>query len=79
MGVDVIEVKYKCACMSTEAEVMVRERAPGEDAPAWLQSAVVPEISRDHRRRSPLCVAAKVDHLLIPIQDDVPVGSVRRH
>lgn len=70
-----IELRYKCTCFAEERPLMVRERAPAENVIDWMEAVVKPQLTEDHHRRSPLCQANAVEHLKIPVDDDMPIGN----
>jgi hypothetical protein len=70
-----IELRYKCGCMSEETTLMVRERRAHEDIIRWMDFVVRPALGIDHQKRSPLCRADKVEYLKVPVEDEKPIGS----
>lgn len=73
-----IEIRYKCRCMSSEVELMVRERTGSENVVEWMETVVRPALGEDHQKRSPLCVSNAVDYLKIPFDENVPIGNRRK-
>jgi hypothetical protein len=61
-----VEVRYKCACLKEEATVHVPERGRGDDVADWVGETVGQAIGADHRKRSPLCQATKMEYAKIP-------------
>lgn len=70
-----IELRYKCYCSPEERVLAVREREPGEDIRRWMKQIAVPQLTADHRKRSPLCQSAAMEYMKIPMDEDAPIGS----
>lgn len=73
-----IELRYKCHCMPSEVDLMVRERTASEGVVEWMESVARPALTDDHQRRSPLCMSNAVEYLKIPFDNDVPIGNRRK-
>jgi hypothetical protein len=63
-------VIYKCKCLQDEVTFQVRARGPHQDIANWMRNQVEPGLSRDHRERSPLCMATAVEYLKLPVPED---------
>lgn len=76
-----IPVQYWCnSCGVRGATVIVRERFMTENVVEWLEGAVTPAISIDHRHKSPLCDAEKMTQVKIPLAGDGSrVGDPVKH
>jgi hypothetical protein len=66
-----IDITYKCRCMSAEATFQVRNRVEGEDIATWMYD-VQRKMGEDHTKRSPLCLATKVEYAKIPAPENAP-------
>jgi hypothetical protein len=66
-----MDVTYKCACMSKEATVVVPDRHPKGDLMEWME-LVQHCIGVDHRARSPICVATAMEYAKIPFDEAAP-------
>jgi hypothetical protein len=55
--------------METETSFECRERKPGEDITVFM-GYIESCVTTDHRRKSPLCRAAKLEYLKLPIGRD---------
>lgn len=73
-----IEISYKCKCMSAEAKVSVIPRDPKRDVVEWMQTIVQPTLGYDHKTRSPGCTRPAMEYAKIPIDKDLPVGAFSR-
>lgn len=73
-----IEQRYKCVCMKTEASFIMRERRPDEDIRAYME-VVRRALGDDHIKRSPLCRAGAVEYLKMPLSENKPIGQVEKH
>lgn len=70
-----INLTYKCACMSCDAIVDVPERPPGSDLMLWM-GVVTATIAMDHGTRSPRCRSTAMQYVKTPLVDtDVPIGE----
>ena len=67
-----VEIRYKCKCMSCEANLSVPFRRRGEDIVEWMETCVQRAIYLDHRQRSPLCLATALEYAKIPAPDSAP-------
>jgi hypothetical protein len=61
----VITITYKCRCMTKEETFDVRNRAEGEDVRTWMHD-LQRAMADAHTKRSPLCMATKVEYAKIP-------------
>lgn len=61
-----IEVQYKCRCMSEERSVWIKHRRHNEDAASVMDRAAR-AITDDHRTVKPLCNERKVEYVKIPV------------
>lgn len=52
--------------MTSESVVHVPERHSADDIVYWVEQVVGQAISTDHRARSPLCQATKMEYAKIP-------------
>lgn len=69
---EIIEIRYKCSCLSAEVSLNVpARRGPAHDVKAWMDDVVAVRISADHRKRSPTCPSTTMEFVKIP----VPPGS----
>lgn len=76
----VILVKYTCDdCGVSGAEVRVRARRASEDIVNFIETAVSPAITADHRRRSPLCDAGVITKIAIPMPPGGRPGDPMMH
>lgn len=73
-----MRILYRCACMQDHGSFEVRERGDREDVRHWMDDAVRPALSLDHRARNALCLARVVDEIKIPVDKDVPIGVTKR-
>lgn len=69
-----ITIRYKCSCMLEEGSFVVRYRRSDEDVVDWMEDALNDALSRDHRRRSPLCMATKTEYAIIPAPENATGG-----
>lgn len=75
-----VKVQYSCICTGgRRRQVSVRARKDGEDIVQWMHRAVTPDVSRDHRIRSPHCSERKLNELLLPMTSKDKVGEVEKH
>ena len=73
--VSTIQVKYSCpACGLIRRTVTVAARQKDEDVVAWMDKTTR-SVWVDHWNHSPHCSVKELKELLIPIQDDKPIGS----
>jgi hypothetical protein len=68
-----IDARYKCACMTQEALVLIAERRPNEDISDYM-GYVSMALSTDHRRRSPLCLAVTMEYVKLPADNPAGIG-----
>jgi hypothetical protein len=73
----VVEFLYKCSCMPRERAFYVRERLPNESIIDFMDKAVRPALSIDHRSRSPLCAATRLEYLKMPVDENKPIGAAK--
>lgn len=69
------EIKYKCSCMTAETSIQVPERGKAEDIRDFMNRVQL-AIGKDHRERSPLCLATKMEYAKVPVEGDVIGGAV---
>lgn len=67
-----IQIPYKCRCMTEEATVSVPARRADVDIVTWVQLTVVGAVTVDHRRRSPLCRSTTMEFIKIPAPENAP-------
>lgn len=68
-----LEILYKCGhCTQEERAVRVPFRDGAQDVVEWMEEVVAPAIARDHRERSPLCMAAVMEYVKIPAPENAP-------
>ena len=74
---DTIVCMYSChACGLKDVRVPVRIRYTGEDVKAWLDDAVIPAMSADHRaKRGTTCTPKALQELKIPMDGRTQVGG----
>jgi hypothetical protein len=69
-----IRCLYSCVlCGALDIALDVPARGE-EDVSAWMDSLIA-KIAEDHRMRSPLCGATKIDSVKIPITGSDKVGG----
>lgn len=56
--------------MQDEVSLDVDARRPGQEINEWLDGVVIPAFTADHKKRSPLCQATKLDYLKLPVPED---------
>lgn len=62
-----MKVLYSCfACGIYRREVKVADRGEHEEVVPWVRDTVAGALGADHVRRSPRCLATKLDEVLIP-------------
>lgn len=66
-----IAIFYKCRCMKEEATVEMVHRKSGEDVVDWMRK-VQEVVGADHFKRSPLCMATKMEYAKIPAPENAP-------
>lgn len=70
-----IEIQYTCRlCGIRRAIVPIRERGETEAIMEWMEM-LRSAVGQDHQKRSPICVAAKIDDVLIPMTGRKWVGG----
>lgn len=74
-----IEIKYSCKkCGLNRVAVMVVPRSPRENVVEFCNRAAL-QCAADHDARSPGCeLNGTLDELMIPIEDDKPIGTQPR-
>lgn len=60
-----IEIRYKCTCLKEEAALWLKPRGDSEDVTVFM-GRVRDGITADHRLRSPLCLASKMEYAKVP-------------
>lgn len=70
-----IAITYKCKCMAAEETIMIDARQEGEEIIWWMDNTLGPAIAKDHRWRSPVCIATTMEYVKIPVEDDRPIGG----
>jgi hypothetical protein len=71
-----VELRYKCRCMAAEVSVQMRERGKVEPIERYMH-AIQSELSVDHARRSPLCVAGKMEYVKLPVEPGEAIGTAK--
>lgn len=69
-----ITIHYKCSCMKEQADLLVRERLPGEDIRKWIEYMCL-MLTAEHQTKSPLCVAVELEYCKIPVDEKKPIGE----
>lgn len=69
-----IEIRFKCGCMSAESSFEVRDRRDDEDVVDWMKQAVEPAMGEFHSRTSPLCRRHKCEYIMIPDESERGIG-----
>ena len=70
-----IKVRYTCGkCGIKRMPVEVDERDDGQDVIAWM-ATMTTELIADHERRSPGCRPLIFDEVMIPSDEQTPVGK----
>ena len=62
-----MNVTYKCRCMAKEIEIAVPDRKDDEDVIHWVGVTVWTALFEDHKERSPLCLAEKVEYAMFEV------------
>lgn len=65
-----IDVKYKCRCMSEERTLPIGARDQAEPILEFMER-LQSSIGYDHHRRSPLCIATKIEYVKVPVEGDL--------
>jgi len=65
-----IEIRFRCLCMSEEKGVHVRWRKPGEDLSAWMKKIVQPALGDAHKALSPSCPLRVLKYAKVPLSDN---------
>lgn len=73
-----IEISYRCGCMSAFASIYVEERGAGEDLMIFM-GRVQEALGSDHRKKRPICTATTVDEVKIPFEQETVGKGPRRH
>jgi hypothetical protein len=72
MSQEAVQIQYKCRlCAITNGRVTVKARTLSDNILEWMDKVVIEAIAKDHRHRSPLCLAKEITEVKIPVQDDV--------
>lgn len=72
-----IKVRYTCGlCGIKRMPVDVAERDDDQEVTAWVKRMAI-ELAADHRKRSPACHPLVFDEIMIPSDEDTPVGKAR--
>ncbi len=72
-----IDVAYKCRCMSREAGLHVRDFNPGETVQQWMEGPLRMSVSLDHSKRAPRCDMLITEYVALPFElDKAPVKKI---
>lgn len=69
-----IEMIYKCRCMSIEDSFLMRERRRNEKIVDFMKE-VQERLGIEHRRRSPLCLSTTTEYAKFRVRDGTPIGE----
>lgn len=56
-------IRWRCACMETEDQLVVPDKAEGENLHKWMDRELRPRIGDRHRELSPKCNSRKLETL----------------
>jgi hypothetical protein len=69
-----IEIKYCCNCMQDEVSLQSQERGKHERVDEFVER-LRDQVSEDHQKRSPLCMADSMKYVKIPVAHDGAIGE----
>lgn len=75
------DILYTCrACSLYDIKINVRFRKSNEDIIHWMNHAVIPLISDDHHKRSPICAVTTLTDIKIPLPHGIEmIGGIVKH
>jgi hypothetical protein len=63
-----LEAQWKCRCTAGERTLWLRWREQGENVAEFMEY-VQKEVTKEHRRVSPLCVSPVLEYLKLPVDE----------